>query len=41
MDSTDNGKSGFIKCTVNGTPIFDGQNGLRYEIWSSGMKVFL
>jgi hypothetical protein len=41
MDSTDNGKLGFIKCTINGTSIFDGQNGLSYEIWSSRMKVFL
>jgi hypothetical protein len=30
-----------MKCTVNGASIFDGQNGMSYEIWSDRMKVFL
>jgi hypothetical protein len=25
----------------NGVPLFNGQNGLKYEIWSGRMKVFL
>jgi hypothetical protein len=25
----------------NGVPLFNGQNGLKYEIWSRRMKVFL
>jgi hypothetical protein len=25
----------------NGVPMFNGQNGLKYEIWSGRMKVFL
>jgi hypothetical protein len=41
MDSTDNGILGFMKCTMKGTPIFDGHNGMSYEIWTNGMKVFL
>jgi hypothetical protein len=25
----------------NGVPLFNGQNGLKYELWSGRMKVFL
>jgi hypothetical protein len=25
----------------NGVPLFNGQNGLKYEMWSRRMKVFL
>jgi hypothetical protein len=25
----------------NGVPMFKGQNGFKYEMWSIGMKVFL
>jgi hypothetical protein len=25
----------------NGVPLFNGQNGLKYEMWSGRMKVFL
>jgi hypothetical protein len=25
----------------NGVPIFNGQNGFKYEMWSRGMEVFL
>jgi hypothetical protein len=25
----------------NGVPLFNGQNGLKYEIWSGRTKVFL
>jgi hypothetical protein len=25
----------------NGVPLFNGQNGLKYEMWSIKMKVFL
>jgi hypothetical protein len=28
----------FMKCTDNGTPMFDGKN---YEIWNTRMKVFI
>ena len=41
MDSTYNGLTRFMKCTVNGTPIFVGQIGLSYETWSNRVKVFL
>jgi hypothetical protein len=27
--------------TENGVPQFNGQNGLKYEMWSIGMKTFL
>jgi hypothetical protein len=41
MDSIDNGMLGFVKCTVNEAPIFYGQIGMSYEIWSNMMKIFL
>jgi hypothetical protein len=25
----------------NGVPMFNGQNGLKYEMWSIGMQLFL
>jgi hypothetical protein len=30
-----------MEYTKNGVPMFDGQSGLEYEIWSSSTKVFL
>jgi hypothetical protein len=30
-----------MEYTENGVPMFDGQSGLEYEIWSRRTKVFL
>jgi hypothetical protein len=40
MDYIDNGTSVFMKCIENGTPMFDGQDGLKYDIWSTTMIFF-
>jgi hypothetical protein len=30
-----------MECTKNGVPMFNGQNGLEYEMWSIRMRTFL